>query len=146
MYKFHSRRCQQPGVRQMESTKMTSTSTDFPEVYLSRSLDVCYTKKSSPKPKLQKRQVGLFHRKTGCIFYFTFYAVPRMVVSQEISLHLLQFHGTQGYKPHWPWKQSYQRAFSWQHHINWANRFLKTGELDPCTSFSLGDTGILDHC
>lgn len=55
-------------MKQMESTKRTSTSTDFPEVYLHRTLDLYYTKNLSLRPWVPKKQIGLFHRKTGGMF------------------------------------------------------------------------------
>lgn len=42
---------------------MTSPSTDFPEVYLSRTLDVCYTKKPFPQAKAPEEANRPFSQK-----------------------------------------------------------------------------------
>ena len=67
VYKLLSRRYQCTVVRQRESTRMTSPAYVSWEP-LRRPLDVCQTWSLSLRLKLQNKQIGLFHKKTGGVF------------------------------------------------------------------------------
>lgn len=106
---------------------------------------MCSKPRSLPfRLKLQDKQLGLFHRLGGFVSLL-FVLCTGVVARQELSLLLLQFHGTQECKPGCvPEPGSLAKAICWEAGTETRTPHIKIRAPDAYTSSPLGDTGALE--